>query len=235
MPDNGCIFTAMMQSERIGLIEKTFIKNAVPVTIGDSSSVTFPGTDLYCCRMGGRGQNAYDVLFRAGTYPDNGIGNVMSGTILQSIFDFSSSPGAGMSFSLPGSPPLTPVIAPNSTAFLTLTPLVGLRCAALYRKAVAGGMDTKDIHFMCVNPSPVGSGVEDMVMAAINTRPIRGSLIDDPEALDVFSGPYTRKDSYVSMLEANGVTKAEPVDNDPVSGGGEAHSILTNSFYLGLQ
>ena len=73
-----------------------------------------------------------------------------------------------------------------------------------------------------------------MVMAAINTRPIRGSLIDDPEALDVFSGPYTRKDSYVSMLEANGVTKAEPVDNDPVSGGGEAHSILTNSFYLGL-
>jgi hypothetical protein len=86
MSDNGCTFTAMMQSERIGVIEKTFIKNAVPVTIGDSSSVTFSGTDLYCCKMGGHGQNAYEALFRAGTYPDNGIGNVMSGTILQSIF-----------------------------------------------------------------------------------------------------------------------------------------------------
>jgi hypothetical protein len=38
--------------------------------------------------MCGHDQNAYDVLFRAGTYPDNGIGNVMSGTILQSIFLF---------------------------------------------------------------------------------------------------------------------------------------------------
>ena len=74
-----------------------------------------------------------------------------------------------------------------------------------------------------------------MIMAAIDTRPIKGSLIDDPEALDLFSGPDGRVDSYVSMLEANGVTKAEPVDNDPVTGGGEAHSILTNSFYLGLQ
>ena len=186
--------------------------------------------------MGGHGQNAYDVLFRAGTYPANGIGNVMSGTILQSIFDFSSSPGGGLSFSLPGSPPLTPVIAPNSTAFLTLTPLVGPRCAALYRKAIRNGMDTRDIHFMVVIPSPVdGPGVDDTIMAAIDTRPVRGSLVDNPEALELFSGPYTRKDSYVSMLEANGVPKAVPVDKDPVHGGGEEHNILTNSFYLSMQ
>ena len=235
MYDNGCTFTAMMQSERIGVIEKTFIKHTVPVTIGDSSSVTFSGTDLYCCKMGGRGESTYDVLFRAGTYPDSGIGNVMSGTILQSIFDFSSSPGTGIMFSLPGSPPLIPVVAPNSTAFLTLVPLVGPRCAALYRKAIAAGMDTKDIHFMCVLPSPVNGQVEDVIMAAIDTRSIKGSLIDDPEGLDLFSGPYGREDSYVSMLEANGVPKATPVDKDPVSGGGEAHNILTNSFYLGLQ
>ena len=231
MSDSGCTFTAMMPAERIGIIDKTFVKNAVPVTIGDSSSVTFSGTDLYCCKMGGHGQNAYDVLFRAGTYPANGIGNVMSGTILQSIFDFSSSPGGGLSFSLPGSPPLTPVIAPNSTAFLTLTPLVGPRCAALYRKAIRNGMDTRDIHFMVVIPSPVdGPGVDDTIMAAIDTRPVRGSLVDNPEALELFSGPYTRKDSYVSMLEANGVPKAVPVDKDPVHGGGEEHNILTNSF-----
>ena len=103
----------------------------MPVTVGDARSVTFARTDLYCCKMGGRGENAYDVLFRAGTYPEGGISNVMSGTILQSIFDFKSTPGSGISFSLPGSPPLTPVIAPNLTAFLTLTPLVGPRCAAL--------------------------------------------------------------------------------------------------------
>ena len=245
MADTGCTFSAMKQSERVGLIEKTFIKYNVPVTIGDSSSVNFSGTDLYCCKMGGRGLNAYDVLFRAGTYPDNGIGNVMSGTILQSIFDFSSSPVAGVSFSLPGSPPLTPVIAPNSTAFLTLIPLVGPRCAALYKKAIRDGMNTRDIHFMCVLPSPVEgeprdeggiwSGTDDVIMAAIDTRPIKGSLIDDPEAVDLFSGPYTREHSYVSMLEANGVLKATPVDKDPVDGGGEEHNILTNAFYLGLQ
>ena len=149
MSDNGSTFTAMMQSERIGLLEKTFLESAVPVTVGDARSVTFSGTDLFCCKMGGRGENAYDVLFRAGTYPTGGIGNVMSGTILQGIFYFKSSPRLGMSFSLPGSPPLTPVIAPNSTAFLTLMPLVGPRCAALYRKAIAGRMDTTDIHFTC--------------------------------------------------------------------------------------
>ena len=235
MSDSGCTFTVMLQSEQIGLIDNTFLRNAVPVTVGDARSVTFAGTDLYCCKMGGCGENAYDALFRAGTYPEGGISNVMSGTILQSIFDFKSTPGSGISFSLPGAPPLTPVIAPNSTAFITLTPLVGPRCAALYRKAIASGMDTKDIHFMCVLPSPVGPGTSDFIMAGVETRKIKGSLVEDPEALDIFSGVYTRKDSYVQLLEANGVTKAVPVDNDPVGGGGEAHNILTNSFYLGMQ
>ena len=89
---------------------------------------------------------------------------------------------------------------------------------------------------LVVIPSPVdGPDVEDSIMAAIDARPIKGCLIDNPEALDLFSGPYAREDSYVSMLEANGVPKAVPVDKVPVNGGGEEHNILTNSFYLGLQ
>ena len=88
---------------------------------------------------------------------------------------------------------------------------------------------------MCVLPSPLGQGDADINMASIESRPIRGCLMENPEALDLFSGPYKRKPSYADMLEANGVAKATPVDNDPVFGGGEAHSILTQSFYLGLQ
>ena len=96
-------------------------------------------------------------------------------------------------------------------------------------------MNTRDIHFMCVLPSPVGPGTDDFIMAGVETRQVKGSLVEDPEGLDLFSGLYTRKGSYVQLLEANGVTKAVPVDNDPVGGGGEAHNILTNSFYLGIQ
>ena len=83
MSDGGCTFTAML--DPIGRIEHSFINQDVPVTIGDAKSLNFKGTDLYCCQMGGRGDVSYDVLFRAGTYPAGGIGNVMSGTVLRKI------------------------------------------------------------------------------------------------------------------------------------------------------
>ena len=80
----------------------------VPVTIGDAKSLNFKGTDLYCCQMGGRGDVSYDVLFRAGTYPEGGIGNVMSGTVLRKIFDMKSTPSGGLEYSLDNQPPLCP-------------------------------------------------------------------------------------------------------------------------------
>ena len=33
MSDSGCTFTAMMPTERIGILDKTFVKSTVPVTI----------------------------------------------------------------------------------------------------------------------------------------------------------------------------------------------------------
>jgi len=233
MSDDGCTFTAML--DPIGRIEHSFIKQDVPVTIGDAKSLNFKGTDLYCCQMGGRGDVSYDVLFRAGTYPAGGIGNVMSGTVLRKIFDMKSTPAGGLQYSLDNQPALFPIVAPNSTAFLTLLPLAGPRCAALYRKAIDLGMDARDIHFMCVSLSPnVVSGGESL-MASIASRSIRGSLVENPEAIDLFSGPYARNPSYCNLLEANGVRKATPYDNDPVYGGGKADCIHTQTRYLDLQ
>ena len=88
---------------------------------------------------------------------------------------------------------------------------------------------------MCVSPSPSSLSEGESLMASITSRSIRGSLVENPEAVDLFSGPYDRDPSFCQLLMANGVRKATPLDNDPVHGGGEADSMHTQTTYLGLQ
>ena len=88
---------------------------------------------------------------------------------------------------------------------------------------------------MCVSLSPTAPSEGESLMASINSRIIRGSLVERPEAVDLFSGPYDRNPSYCNLLAANGVSKATPYDNDPVYGGGKADCIHTQTTYLGLQ
>ena len=85
--DSGCTFSCF--TKLIGRIDGTHLDSVVPVTIGDGSTLRFPGTDLYCATMGGQGTATYDVLFRAGT-SGMGNGSVLSEIMLRTVFNVRS-------------------------------------------------------------------------------------------------------------------------------------------------
>jgi hypothetical protein len=119
---------------------------------------------------------------------------------------------------------------------LTIKPLGGARAAALHAKAVREGLDTRSIHFGVITPAPIDATKEAM-FANIAARPIAGKLVAEPEAYDIFSGPYSphRDPTFCMLLESMGIIKATPVDNDKLVGGGVAGDMLTQSTYVTIQ
>ena len=124
--------------------------------IGARRLVSFPGTDLYCVTIGGQGPVTYDILFRAATYPPGiGDGSVISEVITRTFFNSHSTPAGGLNYAMDGCRPLTPIIAPDSTAHVTLMPLVGSRSDDLFRMASILKLNTDDIHFILVLQAPM--------------------------------------------------------------------------------
>ena len=237
LADNGATVNCLVVP--VGRIPGTRLGDVIPVSIGDASEIRINSTDIYCVELGGtEGSASYDYMFRGGLYPnpDRAIGNVISETILHSLLEMHSTPGMGRYYSLPGAEPLLPILAPNKCSYLTIKPLGGARAAALHAKAVREGLDTRSIHFGVITPAPIDATKEAM-FANIAARPIAGKLVAEPEAYDLFSGPYEphRDPTFCMLLESMGIIKATPVDNDKLVGGGVAGDMLTQSTYVTIQ
>jgi hypothetical protein len=179
--DSDCTFSFL--TKPIGKIDGTHLESVVPVAVRDASTLRFPGTDLYCASMGGQGMATYDVLFRAGTYPD-GMDDVssLSQLMLRSVFNVRFTPGEGISYDIHGHQPLTPIVAPDFTTHVTLMPISDWRVTELFNVAAALKLDHDDVHFICVLEAPKIIQIAEYLSAAPYTSDLTQPA---PEEIDV--------------------------------------------------